>query len=260
MSNEKQIDDLEIRINRSRIRRKHVEDKSTVEGTFDTSTLLLLYDLMNKGIIKTMGGVISTGKEANVYRGVGADDNLIAIKIFRINSADQRHIFSYIIGDPRFKHVRKKRHSLVFTWTEKEFKNLKRAEAARVRVPKAIFCKKNILIMEFIGNTDGQAPKLKEIPLDDPLSTFNNIMEEIRKLYHGARLAHADLSEYNILMWNGPVIIDISQAVLLDHPQAEYFLLRDLKNILHFFKQFKIPLPSLKKAARRIMKIPPIGD
>lgn len=254
VAKEKTVDAIEIRIDKRRKRKKHSEDKSTIEGTFDTSTRLHLNDLMNKGIIKSMGGVISTGKEANVYRGIGANDEQIAIKIYRINSADVKHMFMYIMGDPRFKHVRKKRHTLVFTWAEKELKNLSRAELAEVRVPHPIHCKRNILVMRFIGSEEGQAPKLKEIGLDDPLATFNIILEYIRKLYQKAHLVHADLSEYNILMWEGPVFIDISQAVLLDHPLAESFLFRDLKNILHYFKQFGIPLPSLRSAIEYVTK------
>ncbi len=44
-----------------------------LEEVFDTSTLKVLYRLLNKGIIDTIFGVISSGKESRVYRGLDAD-------------------------------------------------------------------------------------------------------------------------------------------------------------------------------------------
>ena len=162
----------------------------------------------------------------------------------------------YILGDPRFKRVRKKTHDLVYTWAEKEFKNLKRASSAGVRVPNPIHVKKNILVMEFIGDGDIPAPRLKDSPPENPQLLFNKIYSYMKKLYQKARLVHADLSEYNILMYNGPVIIDISQAVTLEHPNTEDLLLRDIQNILKYFKQFPgIKLPSLKNAFKEITKV-----
>jgi RIO kinase 1 len=57
-------------------------------------------------------------------------------------------------------------------------------------------------------------------------------------MYRDAKLVHGDLSAYNIL-FNEELqkffIIDVSQAVLYDHPEADRFLLRDLNNINQFF-------------------------
>lgn len=47
---------------------------------------------------------------------------------------------------------------------------------------------------------------------------------------------HADLSEYNLLYFKDKIqVIDVSQSVEHDHPQALAFLLRDIKNINDFF-------------------------
>jgi RIO kinase 1 len=37
-----------------------------------------------------------------------------------------------------------------------------------------------------------------------------------------------------------PYIIDVGQAVLLDHPAAIEFLKRDIHNIVHYFKKYEI--------------------
>ncbi|MDD1707149.1 MAG: serine protein kinase RIO, partial [Methanoregulaceae archaeon] len=46
---------------------------------------------------------------------------------------------------------------------------------------------------------------------------------------------HADLSEFNILYADRPFVIDMGQAVTLDHPQAKAFLARDIGNVNRFF-------------------------
>jgi serine/threonine-protein kinase RIO1 len=52
----------------------------------------------------------------------------------------------------------------------------------------------------------------------------------------GARLVHGDLSEYNVVVANGrPFLIDVSQAVVLDHPSAKEYLRRDALNLTRFF-------------------------
>lgn len=45
-------------------------------------------------------------------------------------------------------------------------------------------------------------------------------------------MIHADLSEYNVLVSDDKIwLIDVGQAVELDHPQTFYFLKRDIENI-----------------------------
>jgi len=54
-------------------------------------------------------------------------------------------------------------------------------------------------------------------------------------------LIHGDLSEYNILVKDGKLfIIDVGQSVLLDHPMAEEFLHRDVKNIINYFSKYGV--------------------
>lgn len=58
----------------------------------------------------------------------------------------------------------------------------------------------------------------------------------MRKMYHEAKLVHADLSEYNMLYYKGRMfLIDVSQSVEHDHPNALEFLRKDCSNIRDFF-------------------------
>ncbi len=241
-------DDLEKKIDKRKTRKKRSEDQSAVESVFDMETRKTIYELYNRKILEEIEFVISTGKEANVYYAIGPEDEDLAVKIYRIKTAEPRFMWPYIIGDPRFKKIRHKTRDLIFAWAEKEYKNLNRAKSANVRVPTPIAVRKNILVMEFIGTDGNPAPLLKDCELSNPQKTFNTLLEYVKLLFQKARLIHADLSEFNVLFMDEPVIIDISQGVILDHPHAREFLIRDLKNLLRFFSNYEIEIPNLQQA------------
>lgn len=245
--NEK-ISNLEDKIEKGRERKKRSEDQNVVESVFDTETLKIIYELYNRKVLDELEFVIATGKEANVYYAIGPKREDYAVKIYRIKTAEPRFMWPYVIGDQRFKKIRRKTRDLIFTWAEKEYKNLSRAKEAKVRVPTPIAVRKNVLVMEFIGKEGNPAPLLKNCTLTHPKQVFDTVLEYVKLLFQNAKLIHGDLSEFNILYYEEPVIIDISQGVLTDHPNAREFLIRDLKNILRFFALYDIKLPTLQEA------------
>lgn len=246
---------FERKIDRGRVKRKRSEDFETAQAVIDKRTAMILYDLINRGYLSSMKGVVSSGKESNVYWAIFEKEGErrdFAVKIFRTSTLDFKRIWIYIQGDVRFSKVRRDTRSMVYAWAEKEFKNLKLADEAGVRVPKPVVCRGNVLVMEFIGENGVSAPKLREALIEDTELVFETVFDYMVKLYRKAELVHADLSEYNILYWNGPVIIDVSQAVLLSHPLALDFLVRDLKNVLRYFSSLGVSVPSLEEAYENI--------
>jgi len=237
-------------------RRKDVDEFKVVEGVIDPPTLKILYKLLNRATLSELHGAISTGKEANVYRGIDGDGKPVAVKIYRVSTAETDFMLDYIVGDPRFKSVKRRSRSLIPQWANKEFKNLKLYHEAGIRVPRPIDIERNVLVMEFIGDAERvlPAPLLKNVEIPDPVKTFNKIIGMIHKGYTKAGLVHADLSEYNILWSNGPVMIDVSQAVLLAHDYAKKYLLRDIQNIINFFKKLGVETEDPEDIARYIVK------
>ena len=64
-------------------------------------------------------------------------------------------------------------------------------------------------------------------------SFFSQGME---RMYRGCHLIHADLSEYNMMWFEGRVyFIDVSQSVEPSHPHGLEFLVRDCRNVSTFF-------------------------
>jgi len=220
-------------------RQKDEDLLKTVEEVFDTFTLQALYKLINKKVIDVLYGVVDTGKESRVYWAKSPQGEDLAVKIFLTSTREfKKTVSQYIDGDPRFKRIKRDTRHLVYAWALKEFKNLERAYEAGVSVPKPVAVYKNIIVMSFIGENGVPAPLLKDAEVGDYERMFWKIVDNVKTLYCKAKIVHADLSEYNIMVWKeDPVFFDFGQAVLTSHPNADFFLERDVKNITNFFKK-----------------------
>jgi RIO kinase 1 len=229
-------------------------ERAVMEEVFDRSTLMVLYDFLNKRVIDAIYGVVKAGKEARIYWGKDPNENELAIKIYLTTSADfKKGMLPYIEGDPRFAHVHRGTRSLVYTWAQKEFKNLQRAYEVGVKVPQPVAVEKNVLIMEFIGKNGVSAPLMREAPLRNPKRVYRQLLTYLRRLYRKGGLVHADLSEYNIMIRRGkPVVFDVSQAVSIKHPMADQFLQRDLENLYRYFKKLDIDVLSVEEMQKRV--------
>lgn len=227
--------------------RKLVNDREgfKVEASvFDDATFAALYKLVQDDYLDALGGPISTGKEANVYIALSGerarrivDGEEVALKVYRISASDFRHMRDYLEGDPRFEEIRGDKKAVVLAWTRKEFANLERAHDAGVRVPRPIAVERNALVMELIGEEVDRARRLDEVEITNPDTAYEVVREYMRRLYR-AGLVHGDLSQFNILVHEGElVIIDVGQAVTVHHPNADDFLERDCVNVASFFSR-----------------------
>lgn len=231
MKTEVQQDLLEEKIN--------IPGRKTYEEVFDKRTLHELYNLMKRGALETLDYPVSTGKEAKVFKGTQKDGSPVAIKIMRINTAVFKKYRKYIEGDHRFKDV-PKGVKMIYSWTKKEFSNLKMMHEAGIKVPKPISFSKNILIMDYLDHRDHPAPMLKDVDIDkeDMEYVCDQILDNMDTLYNDIEMVHGDLSEFNILISNGyPYLIDVSQSVFMDHPRALELLERDVSNVVRYFKR-----------------------
>jgi len=143
-------------------------ESEALEAVFDKKTLLTIYSMMNKGVLKSLNGAVRGGKEAKVYHGVTEDGKEVAVKIYYTVTASFKRRLPYLVGDPRFENVQKSGHALIYEWVKKEFRNLKQSKGAGVAVPDPVTCQKNVLVMQFIGKNGIPAPTLNE----DPMKAF----------------------------------------------------------------------------------------
>jgi|TARA_B100000085_G_scaffold7614_1_gene6868 RIO kinase 1 len=218
--------------------------KKTTDDVFDEVTLKNLQQLISQGIINTIENVIATGKEGNVFRAKTIKGENRAVKIYRINTATFRKLEKYIEGDSRFKNSGNSPRDRIFTWAQKEYKNLHSMRAAGANVPQPYHVHKNIVVMQYLGWRFRPYPTVRELPPDKPEDFFEKLKLSV-KAYRNHNLSHGDLSEYNIINRRGePFIIDVGQAVPDSHPLYNQLHRRDMKNLHRFWKKY---IPSLRK-------------
>jgi len=120
-------------------------------------------------------------------------------------------------------------------------RNLLRIKEAKIiPCPTPYYVKDNILVMSFIGKDAIAAPCLKDAIVDEEKlrELYYQCIKLMRNLYRKCHLIHADLSEYNLLLHKGTLyVIDVSQSVEWDHPNALDFLRNDCSAITSFFKK-----------------------
>ncbi len=230
-------------------------ERAALEEVFDQATLMVIYEFLNSGVLYEVHGVVNAGKESRVYWGKNKEGKELAVKVYLTASAEFRKgMLKYIEGDYRFKGVKRDTRSMIFAWAQKEFRNLQQASRAKVRVPKPVAVKNNVLVMEFIGKNGVNAPSLKEQTPSNPEKVYEVLLTYLARLYRKAELVHGDLSEYNIMMWKGkPVVFDVSQAVPTKHPMAEFFLRRDLANVNRFFSRLDVKVLSVDDAYKQVV-------
>ncbi|RWA07018.1 hypothetical protein EKO27_g8089 [Xylaria grammica] len=235
----------------SQTKDKDKADRATSEQVLDQRTRMILYQMINRGVVSEVHGAISTGKEANVYGAVAYEDDLTkiqrAVKVYKTAILSFKDRERYITGEHRFKAGADKGNNrkMVKLWAEKEFRNLRRIHAAGIACPEPIQLKLHVLVMGFLGDRRGWAyPRLRDanIPADEAEQIWRSLYVQLlgimRRLYQVCKLVHADLSEYNILYHDKQLyVIDVSQSVEHDHPRSLEFLRMDIKNTGDFFRR-----------------------
>jgi len=236
-------------------KREYYKEFKIVHGVFDEHTLLVLYKLLNETKI-TAESLIKEGKESVILSGLTPEKNWVAIKVYRTEACEFKKIWKYLIGDPRFKGIKKRKRAIVNLWCKREFKNLKIAFKAGVNCPEPITFNENVLIMSFIGEEKYGTPALRliDLTLENPLPVYRRIIRDLKKLIKSG-IVHGDLSAYNILLWDEPYFIDFSHGTTIDNQMALELLKRDIKNINSYFSKLNLHLKHPEKIYEELKKV-----
>ncbi len=201
--------------------------------------------------VETDHGVLKTGKEADVSlveRTLGDSVNLLAAKRYRDTQHrqfrnDAAYRASKVSTNSREERAAAKQSRFgtgvrANTWAINEMSRLTRLWAIGVQVPYPVQRMNAEVMLEYIGDADQMAPRLVDARCkrNELTDLCDQAVDALRKMTWDG-LVHADLSPYNVLVWEGRlVLIDFPQAVDLDDsPNAHDFLQRDVANLLGWF-------------------------
>src|SRR5215213_2789912 len=206
--------------------------------------------LSKMGYLDELISGIKTGKEASVFLGKNAE-GFVAVKMYtdlRVRSfkRDASYREGRFIGDSRIEKAieqgsEKGLNAHQILWVQEEFRQMKQLFGHGVSVPKAIAVNGISLIMEFIGDEDGNpAPRISDLKMekDEAEEAFRQSVQNL-KLIVGSGRVHGDYSTFNIL-WHRQraVVIDFPQVMeFKNSPNANAFLERDVRSLCKSFRK-----------------------
>jgi len=212
-------------------------------------------DAIENGLVDDIVAVLGAGKEADVYLATWKDAYLV-LKVYRLHRTPhkKKSAIGYAVDH-------------VGAIAAREFTILQKAYRAGVRVPTPARRVDNMFTMRYLGD-EAAAPQLKDLDLDEPEVIAHQTLALVEKLID-AHIVHGDLSEYNLLLSSGRVfVIDFPQAVdfssavdrYLRIADAKPLLLRDLRNLQHYFETQGVQIDAQSEYARIERKLNDLSE
>jgi RIO kinase 1 len=208
------------------------------------------------GLISEVLYEVKSGKEATVYCCRGTELSgvpYLAAKIYRPRT--QRNFKNAAVyqegrvhGDRHLRRAianksRMGREAEFGMWIYQEWETLRLLYAAGVDVPRPVARAEHALLIEYLGDGEEAAPKLGGVTLEPPevRPLFERTLRNIELSLTHNRI-HGDLSPFNILYWEGRlIIIDCPQAVdPRVNPNSLALLERDLANVCHYWARYGV--------------------
>ena len=217
-----------------------------------------LNKLARMGFLDELISTIKTGKEASVYLGRNAD-GFVAVKMYtdlRVRSFKRDGLYreGRFIGDSRIEKAIEQgsergldAHQIL--WVQEEFRQMKQLHERGVNVPRAMAVHGISIIMEFIGDEDGNpAPRISDLRMDqeEAEEAFRQAVQNLKLIVQSGRV-HGDYSAFNILWHNREaVVIDFPQVIeFKNNPNAYAFLRRDVQSLCKSFRKQRVEADEL---------------
>jgi RIO kinase 1 len=184
---------------------------------------------VGEGFITEIVRIIRTGKEASVYlcraNRSTTDEDLLALKLYHpLDRRDFRDESLYRDGEwikerrvrvALEKRTRFGRGVQSEVWVGREWETLSLLSEAGVAVPRPVARSEDAILMTYVGDEDDAAPQLRSYR-PSPSEAEDLLDQTIKavELMLYRNVIHADLSAYNVLVWEGRItVIDLPQAV-----------------------------------------------
>ena len=205
--------------------------------------------------------LVKGGKEASVYQCSASptssvEGKFLAAKVYRprrFRNLKNDYIYregreylndagNPIVREKKLKAIHQRssygRQVMHTSWLEHEYQTLQILYEAGADVPKPYASGSNAILMEFVGEADMAAPTLSQVDLDqiEARLLFERVLHNIEIMLSNERV-HADLSAFNILYWEGDIVlIDFPQSISpLENQNAFLIFERDLRRVCEYF-------------------------
>ena len=228
------LDEEEVDHRIDRCERRGFVERQTMQYqgfrlTFEGYDVLALHTLVERGTIDGFGAPLGVGKESDVYE--VASYKPFALKYHRE-------------GYTNFREVQREREYTADhnhrSWFYTARKAAEREHEAletvypTVSVPRPIDHNRHAIVMEKL---DGVELSSASLPDEQAVGVLDLTLNELSDAYE-AGYVHADMSEYNVAVSeSGVMIFDWPQAVPTDHQNADELLVRDMSNLVRYFKR-----------------------
>ncbi|OYT65343.1 hypothetical protein B6U74_03660 [Candidatus Bathyarchaeota archaeon ex4484_205] len=205
--------------------------------------LLAIKMLAERDIIIRVGGVIGMGKESDVYLGVTPRGNYVALKFHRLGRTSfrkTRRLRSYgLVSGGWLKQC--------ISAARREFKALEMLYG-KMNVPQPIDREYHVMVMSPISGC-----MLYRYRGLLTRRHFEEVVEGMKISFCNG-VIHSDLSEYNLIVDDDSHILffDFPQWVPPTHPNADLYLKRDVRNMIKFFRERDVSIPSLEDVLKVI--------
>jgi RIO kinase 1 len=197
----------------------------------------MVQSVLGSGLATEVVGIISAGKEADVYL-TRYNNAPLAVKVFRLYRTSH-------------KGGRPIKLDTISWLAAHEFDMLLMGWKGGARVPTPARRVENMLSMRYLGDGKGHAPKLQEVELRDPKVFLEKVLSGLVSLAD-AGVVHTDLSAFNILVHEEePWFIDLSKAVRVDRfgyshwqrlKEASVALERGLASLQKYFGRYDLEI------------------
>lgn len=243
----------------------------------DAADMRAIQEFLDEALITEVLNVVKSGKEATVYR-CRAHRSLgvpfAAAKVYHSTghrsfqrSAVYEEGRQFGPGQVRRAIANRSefgKEAQLASWVDHEFEVLSALQYAGADVPEPFACTEKAILMEYLGDEDGDAPQLQHarVEPEDAQALFERVLWNIELMIR-ENVVHGDLSAFNVLYHEGQLrIIDFPQAVdPRTNQSAKDLLQRDLSNVLQYFARHRVGLErDAERMSRNLWNLWKYGD
>ncbi|NJE04518.1 serine/threonine-protein kinase RIO2 [Thermococcus sp. MV11] len=198
--------------------------------------VLAIRALARKGVVEAINPAqVGVGKDADVYVGITPSGERVAVKFNRIGGRTASRRASY------HRHVFKDKHHTSWLYVsrliaKKEYEALTLLSPI-ARVPRPIAWNRHVVVMEFVEGTELAELRDTDLSREEAGEILEKALEEYLKIVRFG-IVHSDMSEFNIVLTEGGIlIIDWAQYITTAHPESYELLKRDVTVLLNAFRR-----------------------